>query len=114
MQVLEGLQGVSEIRFPEPSFGIGRFYSPDEQILVALDDRSISRRHAFFTTEDNEFYLMDMNSSYGTSILMRSTFEDLVPGQKERVYNDDVIRFGKTVKVRLRLLGGTRAESTQL
>jgi hypothetical protein len=113
MQVLEGLQGVSEIRLPEPSFGIGRFYSPDEQILVALDDRSISRRHAYFTTENNEYYLLDMNSSYGTSVLVRGSYQDLIPGSKERVFNDDVVRFGKTVKVRLRLAGASRSEAGQ-
>lgn len=108
MLILEGLYGTNEIRLPKSSFGIGRFYSPDDDILIALDERSISRRHAYFTVEANGFYLTDTNSSYGTSIFMNDTYVNLTPGQRELVYNNDVVLFGNTVKVQLQLPGPSR------
>jgi pSer/pThr/pTyr-binding forkhead associated (FHA) protein len=108
MIILEGLHGTNEIRLPKSSFGIGRFYNPDEDILIALDERSISRRHAYFSVESTGFYLTDTGSSYGVMIYMNDTYVKLSPGQRELVYNNDVILFGNTVKVQLQLPGPSR------
>ncbi|MEO0564770.1 MAG: FHA domain-containing protein, partial [Chloroflexota bacterium] len=115
MVVLNGLPNVSEIEIPADEFGIGRFYNPDHDILVALDERSISRRHAFFSKAGmGEYYLADTRSSYGTSIRRGEVFEPMTPGQEERLYNGDVVQFGSVVTVRFMLPGDTRAYATQV
>ncbi|MEO1438778.1 MAG: FHA domain-containing protein [Chloroflexota bacterium] len=116
MVVLGGLPNVSEINLPSNDFGVGRFYNPDQNIMVALDERSVSRRHAVFHgfPDRNEFYIMDTESSYGTSIRRGELFEQLTPGQEERIYNGDVVQFGSAVTVRFVLPGDTRAYATQV
>jgi pSer/pThr/pTyr-binding forkhead associated (FHA) protein len=115
MVILNGLPNVSEIKLPSSDFGIGRFYMPDKDVLVALDERSISRRHAFFHGDTNaqEYFLMDTSSSYGTSIRRGEVFQPLTPGQEERIYNGDVVQFGTAVTVRFVLPGDTRSFATQ-
>lgn len=108
MTILEGMPGTSEIRLPKNSFGLGRFYNPDEDILIALDERSISRRHAYFSADGDFYYLTDTGSSYGTAIYMNDAYVNLSAGQREQVYNDDVALFGNTVKVQFRLPGQSR------
>jgi hypothetical protein len=114
--VLTGLPNRPEITVPGNNFGIGRFYNPQLNILVALDERSVSRRHATFTGDERlgEYYLIDTNSSYGTHIRVENHFERIPPGSKERVYNEDIIQFGNIVKVRLVLPCDTRASATRL
>jgi len=114
--ILSGLSNMVEIPLPNNNFGIGRFYHPEHNILVALDEKSISRRHATFIGDDNlrEYYLTDTSSSYGTSIRKDNQFQLLQPGQRERVYNDDVVQVGNSVTVRLVLPGDTRAAATRL
>lgn len=115
MVILNGLPNVSEIKLPRDEFGIGRFYMPEKDVLVSLDERSISRRHAVFhgDPETNEYYLMDTSSSYGTSIRRGEVFQPLTPGQEERLYNGDVVQFGTAVTVRFVLPGDTRSFATQ-
>jgi pSer/pThr/pTyr-binding forkhead associated (FHA) protein len=115
MVILNGLPAVSEIDLPADEFGIGRFYNPDHNILVALDERSVSRRHAYFSKAgSSEYYLTDTSSSYGTSLRQGDTFQSMTPGQEERVFNGDVVQFGSVVTVRLVLPGDTRAYATQV
>lgn len=116
MVILSGLPNANEMELPGPSFGIGRFYNPDQSILVALDEKSISRRHAVFNADESrtEFYLTDTNSSYGTTIRKQNQFSLLTPGQPERIYDGDVVQFGTLVTVRFMLPGDTRASATQL
>jgi hypothetical protein len=110
MVILSGLPNVSEIELPGANFGIGRFYNPDKNILVALDERSVSRRHAYFHAypERQEYYIMDTSSSYGTSLRQGEQFEPLPPGEEKRIYNGDVVQFGSTVTVRFVLPGDLR------
>lgn len=110
-----GLAGQKDIPLPGNNFGIGRFYSPENNILVALDEKSISRRHAIFMGDESlgEFYLTDTNSSYGTSVRKGTSFEMLPPGQRERIYNEDVVQFGNQVTVRFLLPTATRAAATR-
>jgi hypothetical protein len=116
MVVLSGLSNMAELPFPNNNFGIGRFYHPENNVLIALDEKSISRRHATFMGDDNlrEYYLTDTSSSYGTSVRKDNQFHLLQPGTRERVYNEDVVQFGNSVTVRLVLPGDTRAAATRL
>lgn len=108
--VLSGLQGVTEVNFPSNKFGIGRFHNPDANILVAFDEKSISRKHAIFICDEQlrEYYLVDTNSSYGTHVMIDEEYKTLSPGENERVYNEDTIQFGNNVLIRLILPTETR------
>jgi len=111
--VLNGLDGgMREIDFPSNDFGIGRFHNPDANILVALDEKSISRKHAIFLCDEQirEYYLVDTNSSYGTHVMVNGEFRTLNPGKNERVYNEDVVQFGNNVTMRLVLPCETRED----
>lgn len=111
--IVSGLPS-KEIPLPAGNFGIGRFYNPEQTVQVAMDEKSISRRHAAFTSNDllREYYLTDNGSSYGTSIQRNNQFEALKPGQPERVYNEDVVQFGNVVRVRFILPSDKRASTT--
>jgi len=115
MVVVSGLPGQKDIPIPGNNFGIGRFYGPENNILVAFDEKSISRRHAIFMGDESlgEFYLTDTNSSYGTSLRKENKFELLTPGQRERIYNEDVVQFGNNVTIRFLLPSATRAAATR-
>lgn len=114
--VLSGLESPKEVALPGSNFFIGRFYSPENGVLVALDEKSISRKHAHFTCDESlrEYYLKDASSSFGTYVLINGNFEQLNPERQERVYNEDVIQFGNVVTVRLILPCETRAPTTSL
>lgn len=116
MIVLSGLPNVSEITLPGANFAIGRFYNPDFNVLVAMDERSISRRHAVFSVDEmrGHVYLTDTNSSYGTTIRKGNDFVLLTPGQQEQIFDGDVVQFGNVVTVRFVLPGDTRSSATQL
>ena len=116
MVILSGIANLMEIPLPNNNFGIGRFYHPENNVLVALDEKSISRRHATFMGDDNlrEYFLTDNSSSYGTAVRKDNQFQLLQPGVRERVYNDDVVQFGNSVTARLALPGDTRAAATRL
>lgn len=115
MIVLAGIEQ-REIPLPAPEFQIGRFYSPDAGILVALNDRSISRRHALFIGDDTlrEYYLTDTNSSFGTYLQIENQYEKLQPQRKTRLYNEDVVKFGNNIIVRFVLPSDTRIAATRL
>jgi hypothetical protein len=114
--VLSGLDGPKDIAFPAATFGIGRFYSPENGVLVALDEKSVSRKHATFTADEavREYYVKDTNSAFGTSIMVNGVFEPLTAEKQERVYNEDVLQFGNAVTVRVILPTETRATMTIL
>lgn len=116
MLVLAGVEGVSEIALPAKEFTIGRFYNPENDILIGLDERSVSRKHARFIVDDStrEYYLKDTASSFGTFLLINGQFEQLAANVQERVYNEDVIRFGNVVTVRLILPIETRGTVTNI
>lgn len=115
MIVLSGLDQ-REIPLPAPEFQIGRFYSPENGILVAINERSISRRHALFIGDETlrEYYLTDTNSSFGTYIQIENQYEKLTPQRKTRLYNEDVVKFGNNVIVRFVLPCDTRIAATRL
>lgn len=114
--VLAGVEGVSEIALPAKEFSIGRFYSPENDILVGLDEKSVSRKHCRFLSDEaiREYYLKDTSSSFGTFLLINGQFEQLAANVQERLYNEDVVRFGNIVTVRLLLPCETRGAVTSL
>lgn len=115
MVVLSGVMSQDPIAFPSNHFGIGRFRNEAESIFVAFDERSVSRRHAVFHADGvGLYYLTDTHSSYGTFLRTGATFEFMQPGQRERIFNGDEVRFGQHVSVRFELPGDTRTSSTQL
>ncbi len=61
-----------------------------------------------------EYYLKDTSSSFGTFILVNGQFEQIPANTQERVYNEDVVRFGNVVTVRLLLPAETRSAVTNL
>lgn len=107
-----GLRNVSEITLPGNHFTIGRFLNQEDNVLVALDETSVSRKHAHFKVDEGvrEYYIQDANSTYGTFLNKNGQFERLSSGQDERVYNEDVVQFGNNVQVRLVLPCATRAD----
>lgn len=108
--ILNGVPNLTEIPLPSAQFAIGRFYNQEGNILLALDEGSVSRRHATFVSDEStrEYYLTDTNSSYGTRIRIGGQMEALVPGRGERIYNEDVVQFGNVVNVRFILPCDTR------
>jgi hypothetical protein len=114
--ILSGVQEPAEITFPSSNFGIGRYYNLESNIVAALDEKSVSRKHAVFIGDDKlkVYYVMDTNSSYGTFLLIDDRFEPLTPGTNERVYNEDVLQFGNSVKVRIILPCETRSSTTRV
>jgi len=116
INVLSGLTGVNDITLPGSTFVIGRFYHPESNVMVAMDEKSISRRHVQFSGDDvlKTYSLTDLNSTYGTALRRDNGFERLQPGQQVRIYNQDIVQFGNSVTVRFSLPGDTRADATQL
>jgi hypothetical protein len=110
MAVLSGLENTDDIPLPNANFMIGRYYHPENNIHIALDEKSISRRHAHFQGDDTrrEYTLTDTNSSYGTALRANDKLQALAPGQKFRIYNGDVVQFGQQVTVRFSLPGDMR------
>lgn len=110
MTVLAGLPNTDELPLPNNNFIIGRYYHPENNIHIALDEKSMSRRHAQFQGDDSrrEYTLTDTNSSYGTALRVGDKLQPLPPGQKFRIYNGDIIQFGQQVTVRFVLPGDSR------
>lgn len=111
MIMLNHPKGRKEIKLPDvPSYGMGRFYNKEYNILIALDERSISRRHAVLSRDasSNQYFLTDTNSSYGTAIKRGETFSPMSPGEEERIYHNDIVQFGRSLTVQFTLPGSTR------
>lgn len=115
MVILTGLEP-REIPLPSAQFNIGRFYSPENNVLVSIDEKSVSRRHAAMriAVHGREYYLQDVGSSYGTHLFIEGRVERLTPGHEARVYNHDIVQFGSAVQVRFILPCETRSAVTQL
>lgn len=113
--IVSGLANVDEIPLPSSSFIMGRYYHPENNIHVALDERSISRRHAQFDGVDSrrEYTLTDLNSSYGTGLRAAGKLQPLPPGQRFRIYNGDEIQFGQHIVIRFELPGDKRPAPTE-
>ena len=105
-----------EIPLPSAQFVIGRFYSPENNVLVGIDEKSVSRKHAAFriAAHGREYYIQDVGSTYGTHLIAEGRFDRLTPGTEVRVYHNDVVQFGSALQVQLVLPCETRSAVTQL
>lgn len=110
MVVMAGVASTGDIPLPADKFTIGRYYNAEAGILVALDERSMSRRHAQFVGDDErrEYYLTDLHSSYGTALQRADGLVVLTPGTRMRIYNEDLVQFGQAVVVKFALPGEPR------
>lgn len=109
MTVESGLPGVTTIEFPAAEFRVGRFRDEAQNVLVALDEKSVSRSHALLrgNPQTGEYYLQDIGSRFGTFIVTpQGTVEQLHQGETRQVYNGTVVQFGSAVRVRLNLPTG--------
>jgi hypothetical protein len=109
MVIVSGLPP-REIRLNGQYMGIGRYHDPRNNIHIALDEKSVSRKHAVLEYDEayQIYFLRDSNSSYGTYIRFDAEFQQLPPDKRERIYRDDVVRFGHAVTVRFDLPGERR------
>lgn len=110
MVVLSGLPEAREYPLPSNHFAIGRLVNIENNIPIALDEGSVSRRHAIVRCDERtrEYFIMDANSSYGTHLIVNNQLRTLDPGKEERIYNQDTIQFGNVVRVRMMIVGETR------
>lgn len=81
----EGFEGLENITINENQVRIGQA----EELEVVIDKPTISRYHALIEKEQEEFYLMDMNSSNGTYV------NNAPIGYRERhkLEINDIVRF---------------------
>jgi hypothetical protein len=116
VSIIAGLPG-QEFPLPGTMFFIGRFYAPDQNVLIALDEKSVSRRHAQLRANPatREFYLSDLGSSFGTQLITPDGATNrLQPSREERIYHGDIAQFGNSVRVRFLLPCESRSSVTQL
>jgi hypothetical protein len=109
MVVESGLPQAVTIEFPSSEFRIGRFRDETQNILVALDEKSISRSHALLrgNPQTGEYTIQDIGSRFGTFIVSpQGVPEQLPQGESRRVYNGTVVQFGSAVRARLNLPSG--------
>ncbi|MEO8393454.1 MAG: FHA domain-containing protein [Chloroflexota bacterium] len=114
--VMAGLDVLSDLPLPGNSFGIGRFPDEGSNVLIALDEKSISRKHAQlrFDPATGSYFLHDTSSTYGTFLVENNQPRQLPAGKEERVYNQDIIQFGQVVRVRLVVPSDTRDIATRV
>lgn len=108
MVIESGLPAGTVIDFPGTEFRIGRFRDEAQNVLVALDEKSVSRSHALLrgSPQTGEYYLQDIGSRFGTFIVTPQGAEQLRQGETRRVYDGTVVQFGSAVRVRLHLPSG--------
>jgi hypothetical protein len=113
------IAGLPPQDYPLPGnmFAIGRFYQPDQNVLIGLDEKSVSRRHAQFRANPatREFFVQDLGSSYGTFVISSDgSTNRLQPNREEKVYNGDILQIGNSIRLRLLLPSDSRSAVTQL
>ncbi|MBZ0299437.1 MAG: FHA domain-containing protein [Anaerolineae bacterium] len=108
MTVQSGLPGVSTIEFPSSEFRVGRFRDDAQNVLVALDEKSVSRSHALVrgNPQTGEYYVQDIGSRFGTFVVTPQGVEQLHQGETRRIYDGTVVQFGSAVRVRMNLSSG--------
>lgn len=104
---------LKEFDFPADEFVIGRYEDTRHNVLLSIDEPSVSRRHCFFEGDEDlqEYYLTDEESTYGTYLLKQEQFVPLSPNIPERLYNQDVIQIGGKVRLRVILPTETRNQA---
>jgi pSer/pThr/pTyr-binding forkhead associated (FHA) protein len=112
--VESGLPGVTTLNLPGDNFRIGRFHNPEMDVLLPLDEKSVSRNHALFNRDPNTGMctLQDLGSRYGTFIVNAGGgLDQLAQGQSYPLMNGAVVQFGSAVRVRFNLPGSAAPSS---
>jgi hypothetical protein len=105
LAIIGGPEAGRQVPIPADSFGIGRYENPESNVAVGLEERSVSRSHAFirFDPASRQYFVQDLGSTYGTFVMVDGQPRKLVPGREERIYNQDILQFGSLVQARITL-----------
>lgn len=93
---------------------VGRLENPEEGILIALDEKSVSRRHAKLTAnnEIDELSIQDCGSSYGTQLFHGDAPPLSLEANKEYVLrNGDILQFGSLIQAQVVLPGASSSDN---
>lgn len=114
--VLAGVPQLGEYAIAAPTFYIGRFVAADQQVMIGLDEKSVSRKHLMVrSTPSHEYYVSDAGSTFGSSLVSaEGTLTRMTPGKEERIYNGDIVQLGNSVRLRFMLPTEMRSSVTQL
>jgi hypothetical protein len=114
--VIGGVAPLGEYPITAPTFYIGRFVAADQQVMIGLDEKSVSRRHLMVrSTPAKEYFVSDAGSTFGSSIISSDgTMTRMTPGKEERIYNGDIVQLGNAAQVRFILPTEMRSSVTQL
>jgi hypothetical protein len=116
MVVVSGMPQTNEIPIPSAQFTVGRFPAPEQNVLIAFDEKSISRQHAIIRINpaSREYFVQDVSTAGTQLISADGNISRLVPRQEQRIYNGDMLQFGNAVRVRFVLPVESRSSVTQL
>lgn len=114
--VIGGVAPLGEYPITAPTFYIGRFVAADQQVMIGLDEKSVSRRHLMVrSTPAKEYFVSDAGSTFGSSIISSDgTMTRMTAGKEERIYNGDIVQLGNAAQVRFILPTEMRSSVTQL
>jgi hypothetical protein len=114
--VLAGAPQLGEYPITLPTFYIGRFVAADQQVMIGLDEKSVSRKHLMVRiTPAREYYVSDAGSTFGSSLVSADgTVTKMTVGKEERIYNGDIVQLGNAVRLRFMLPTEMRSSVTQL
>lgn len=114
--VIAGAAPLGEYPIAMPTFYIGRFVAADQQVMIGLDEKSVSRRHLMVrSTPAKEYFVSDAGSTFGSSIISSDgTMTRMTAGKEERIYNGDIVQLGNAAQVRFILPTEMRSSVTQL
>lgn len=114
--VIAGVPQLGEYPITIPNFHIGRFVDAAQQIMIGLDEKSVSRKHLTVRiTPAREYLISDAGSTFGSSLISADgTMTRMTPGKEERIYNGDTVQIGNSVRLRFALPTEMRSSVTQL
>ncbi len=114
--VIAGVAPLGEYPITTPTFYIGRFVAADQQVMIGLDEKSVSRKHLMVrSTPAKEYFVSDVGSTFGSSIISSDgTMTRMTAGKEERIYNGDTVQLGNAAQVRFILPTEMRSSVTQL
>lgn len=114
--VLSGVPQLGEYPITLPTFYVGRFVAADQQVMIGLDEKSVSRKHLMVrSTPAREYFVSDAGSTFGSSLISADgTMTRMTVGKEERIYNGDIVQLGNAVRLRFMLPTEMRSSVTQL
>ncbi|MFN8377613.1 MAG: FHA domain-containing protein [Anaerolineae bacterium] len=114
--VLSGVPQLGEYAITVPTFYVGRFVAADQQVMIGLDEKSVSRKHLMVrSTPAHEYFVSDAGSTFGSSLISADgSMTRMTAGKEERIYNGDIVQLGNAVRIRFMLPTEMRSSVTQL